>query len=256
MKNPFQKLNLLVLCLALLYSGCKKDSQEISDFKYIGFPNENELSWDYPTMPGSDKWKTFQSHDEMLEACQIPSTILTKLSTEELFLICLKYPLLMDIGAFNFFTDGYASYETNFNGIRELYQRSNAPSVIYSYYKQLKLQNATLYSSISFVFRASVIEYMISASPVVSKYSASQRKEVASELLSKLNIKKAQPGNFHDTYLNSTYRALIRIIRCDETGNLSSDNAKLASYFAGGFSAPESIIEQADEIIGQYFVLR
>jgi len=256
MKRPFQKLNLLVLCLALLFSGCKKESQEISDFEYTGFPNENELSWDYPTMPGSDKWKTFQSHDEMLEACQIPSTILANLSTEELFLICLKYPLLMNIGAFNFFNDGYAAYETNFNGIRELYQRSNAPSVIYSYYKQLKLEknNATLYSNIAFVFRVSVIEYMISASPVISKYSASQRKEVATELLSKLNIKKAQTGDFSDTYLNSTYRALIRIIRCDGAGNLSSDNTKLANYFTGGFSAPENIIEQADKIIARYML--
>jgi hypothetical protein len=252
MKNPFQKLILLVFSWILLFSGCKKDTQEISDFEYVGFPTENELSWDYPTIPGSDKWKTFQSHDEMLEACQIPSTILTKLSTEELFLICLKYPLLMDIGAFNFFTDGYASYETNFNGIRELYQRSNASSVIYSYYRQLNLESATLYSNISFVFRVSVIEYMISASPVNSKYLATQRKEVATELLSKLNIKKSQKGDFSETYLNTTYRALIRIIRCDGAGNLSSEDTKLSNYFASGFSAPESIIEQVDEIMRQY----
>jgi hypothetical protein len=252
MKNPFQKLNLLVLCLVILFSGCKKDGQEISDFEYTSFPNENELSWDYPTTPGSDEWKTFRSHDKILEACQIPSTTLAKLPTEELFLICLKFPLLMDIGAFNIFADGYASYETNFNGIRELYQRSNAPSVIYSYYKQLKLGNAVMYSTISFVFRVSVIEYMISAPSVISKYSATQRKEVATELSTKLNVKKAQPGDFSDTYLNSTYRALIRTIRCDGAGNLSSDDTKLANYFAGLFSAPESITEQADEIINQY----
>ena len=252
MNRSFQKLNFLVLCFALLFSGCKKDSQEISDFEYVGFPNENELSWDYSVKPGSDEWKTFQSHAEMVEALQVPSEMLTKLSTEELFLICLKYPLLFDIGAFNFFTDGYAAYETNFNGLRELYERSNVPSVIYSYYKQLKLENAVMYSSISFVFRVSVIEYMISASPVISKYSATQRKEVAGELLSKLNFKKAHPGDFPDTYLNSTYRALIKIIRCDKAGKLSSEDAKLANYFAGGFSAPESIIEQVDLIINQY----
>jgi len=113
-----------------------------------------------------------------------------------------------------------------------------------------------MYSFISFVFKVSVIEYMISASPAISKYSATQRKEVATELLLKLNIKKSQKGDFPDTYLNSTYRALIRMIRCDEAGNLSSDDTKLVNYFGGLFSAPESTIEQADEIIGQYFVLR
>lgn len=252
MKLPFPKLNLLVLFTTLLFSGCKKDSPVISEFKDIEFPNENTLSWDYPVKPGSDKWKTFQSYAEKVEACQIPKSILSGLPTEELILICLKYPLLMDIGAFNFFTDGYAAYETNFNGIRELYQRSNAPSVIYGYYRQLKLENAAMYSSISFVFRVSVIEYMISSPVVISKYSATQRTEVATELLSKLNIKKSQTGDFPDTYLNSTYRALIKIIRCGEAGNLSSEDTKLANYFAGGFSAPESIIKQVDEIITKY----
>ena len=252
MKWSSPKLNLLVLLTALLFSGCKKDSPVISEFKDIQFPNENILSWDYPVKPGSDKWKTFQSYAEKVEACQIPKSILSGLPTEELILICLKYPLLLDIGAFNFFTDGYTSYETNFNGIRELYQRDDALSVIYGYYRQLKLENAVMYSTILFTFRVSVIEYMISAPSVISKYSATQRKEVATELMSKLNIKKSLSGDFPNEYQNSTYLALIKIIKCDEAGKLSSDDAKLANYFAGDFSAPETIIKQVEEIITKY----
>lgn len=235
-----------------MLSGCKKDEQNTSGFEDIQFPNENELSWDYPVKPGSDKWKTFQSYTEMVEALQIPSAILTKLTTKELFLICLKYPLLMDIGASNFFPDGYASYEINCNGIKELYKRIDAPTMIYSYYRQQNLEYAKFSSTISFVFQVSVIEYMLTASSVISQYSVAQRKEVAIELLSKLNIKKSQPGNFTNTYQNSTYLALIKIIKCDETGKLPSDDAKLASYFADGFSAPESIIKQVDEMISKY----
>lgn len=253
MKRSSPKLTILIFCMTLLFSGCKKDSLVISDFEDIQFPNENTLRWDYPVKPGSDKWKTFQSYAEKVEACQIPKSILSGLPTEELILICLKYPLLLDIGAFNFFTDGYTSYETNFNGIRELYQRSDAPSVIYSYYRQLKLENVVMYSTILFTFRVSVIEYMISAPSVISKYSATQRKEVATELLSKLNIKKSLSGDFPNEYQNSTYLALIKVIKCDEAGKLSSDDAKLANYFAGDFSAPESIIKQVDDIIRQYF---
>lgn len=253
MKRSFPKLTLLILCMALLFSGCKKDSLVISDFEDIQFPNENELSWDYPVKPSSEKWKTFQSNAEKVDACQIPKSVLEGLTTEELILICLKYPLLMDIGAFNFFSDGYSSYETNFNGIRELYKRSNAPTMIYNYYRQQNLEYAKFTSSISFVFRISVIEYMLTASSVISQYSATQRKEVATELLSKLNIKKSQPGNFTNTYQNSTYHALIKVIKCDETGKLSTEDTKLANYFAGGFSAPENIINQVDDMIRQYF---
>lgn len=252
MSRTFTKINLLFLFTIIMLSGCKKDEPNTSGFEDIQFPNENALSWDYPVKPGSDKWKTFQSYTERVEALQIPSAILTRLTAEELVLICLKYPLLMDIGAFNFFPDGYAAYEANCNGIKELYKRIDAPTMIYNYYRQQNLEYAKFSSTISFVFRISVIEYMLTAPSVISKYSATQRKEVATELLSKLNIKKSQPGDFTNTYQNSTYLALIKIIKCDETGKLPSDDAKLANYFAGGFSAPESIVKQVDEMISKY----
>ncbi len=178
--------------------------------------------------------------------------MLLGLSTEELLLICLKFPLLFDIGAANFFSDGYAAYEKNFNGIREFYQRGDAGVVIYSYYKQFNLEDAKVYSSIFFVFRISVVEYILSAPSVISKYSDQQRKEVATELYSKLNLKKAQTGDFPYNYLNSTYRALITIIKSDSNGNLSSEDAKLAGYFTGVGLPPEKIIKQVEEMITSY----
>lgn len=252
MKPNFSVISLIVVCLIILFQGCKKDDAVISSFKEIQFPDESSLSWDYPVKPGSDKWKTFQSNDEMLGACQIPLNILSSLKTEELLLICLKYPLLLDIMAFNFFSDGYAGYEKNFNGIREFYRRSDAGVVIYSYYKQINLEDAKVYSSIFLGFNISVVEYILSAPSVISKYSAQQRKEVATELNSKLNLKKSQTGDFPYNYLNSTYRALIRIIKSDADGELSADDAKLAGYFTGIGLPPENVIKQVEEMIRQY----
>lgn len=252
MKPNSKLINLLIICMIILLFNCKKDNISISAFKDIQFPDENALSWDYPVKPGSEKWKTFQSGMEMVEACQIPKSVLSGLSTEELLLICLKFPLLFDIGAANFFSDGYAAYEKNFNGIREFYQRGDAGVVIYSYYKQLNLDNAKMYSSIFFVFRISVVEYILSAPSVISKYSVQQKKEVATELNSKLNLKKSQTGDFPYNYLNSTYRALITIIKSDSNGNLSSDDAKLAGYFTGVGLPPEKVIKQVEEMITSY----
>jgi hypothetical protein len=237
----------------IVFLGCRKDDNDTSAFKEIQFPDENALSWDYPVKPGSDKWKTFQTGMEMAEACQIPRNVISSLPTEELLLICLKFPLLLDIGAANFFSDGYDAYVVNFNGIREFYLRSDAAVVIYSYYKQINLDDAKMYSSIFFVFRISVAEYILSAPPIISKYSAQQRKEVAAELYSKLKLKKNQTGNFPNTYLNSTYRALVRIIKCDGDGKLSTDDTKLAAYFNGMFTPPDNVIKQVEELVQLYF---
>jgi hypothetical protein len=252
MKPNSSKINFLVFCLVILFLGCKKDNAVISNFENVQFPNESALSWDYPVKPGSEKWKTFQSGIEMVEACQIPKSVLTSLPTEELLLICLKFPLLFDIGAANFFSDGYAAYETNFNGIREFYQRKDAPAVIYSYYRQLNLENAVMYSSVFPGFRVSVVEYVLTTQAIISKYTAAQRKEIANELMSKLNIKKSQPENFPVTYQNSTYWALIRIIKSDADGKLSTGDSKLAGYFTGIGLPPENVIKQVEEIIRQY----
>ena len=253
MKSAMSKFFFILISMHILISGCRKDEPLNSNFPVINFPDEKSLSWDYPVKPGSEKWKTFQSGDEMIMACQIPKNILYSLPAEELLLICMNYPLLFDIAAFNFFSDGYAAYENHFNGIREFYQRSDAHSVIYNYYRQIKLENASVYSTIFFVHKVSVAEYILSASPVISKYSANQRKELALELLSKLNTKKSQPGDFPVNYQNSTYRALFRIIRCNQASELSADDARIAAYFTGVGAAPDSILKQVDNIINSYF---
>lgn len=253
MKTNLSLINLIAVFILLMFLGCRKDDTGLSAFKDIQFPNENALSWDYPVKPGSEKWKTFQSHNEMVEACLIPVSVLSNLQTEELLLICLKHPLINDITAFNFFADGYSSFEMNSNGIGEFYKRNDATTVIYNYYRQIQLENAGFYSSIFFVFRISVVEYILSAPSVISKYSAQQRKEVAAELNSKLKLKKIQSGDFPATYLNSTYRALIRIIKSDAEGKLSADDAKLAGYFGGILTPPENVKKQVEEMIQQYF---
>lgn len=253
MRRTFRKIKFLVLVLIILLAGCKKDDPTTSDFSERIFPDENALSWDFPVKPGSEKWKTFQTGMEMVEACQVPKSVLSGLSTEALLLICLKYPLLFDIGAFNFFSDGYTAYENNFNGIREFYHRSDAAVVIYSYYKQLNLEDAKIYSSIFFVFRVSVVEYMISAPSIISNFTARQRKEVAGLLLSNLVLKKSHEGDFPNNYLNSTYQTLIRIIKSKVDGLLSADDAKLAGYFTGIGAPPENVVKQVEEMITKYF---
>jgi hypothetical protein len=82
--------------------------------------------WDYPVKPGSAEWKKFKSHEEMAEACRIPEHILPSLSTEELTELCLRYPLLNDVFAFNSLNDGLDRLFDDFNGIGALLDRKDA----------------------------------------------------------------------------------------------------------------------------------
>ena len=67
-------------------------------------------SWDYPIKPGTEAWQALSTHEDMLKACQIPAEILKTVSTEELIELCLAYPLLGDIFAYNGYRKALARF--------------------------------------------------------------------------------------------------------------------------------------------------
>ncbi len=109
---------------------------------------QEKKNWDYPIKPGTEEWKKLDSNKAKVNACQIPEDILSTISTKDLLDICLQYPLLYDIYAFNSLTDGCNKLFKDFNGIRELFQRKNATLILLSHYIN-ELQRNTLLNSIT-----------------------------------------------------------------------------------------------------------
>jgi hypothetical protein len=89
-----------------------------------------KVTWDYPVKPGSEEWRKFTSNEEMVKVCQIPKNVLSSLSTEDLAELCLKYPLLYDVFAFENLNHGLDKLFDDFNGIRELYKRTDVSSCL------------------------------------------------------------------------------------------------------------------------------
>lgn len=131
-----------------------------------------QLSWDYPVKPGTDGWKKFQTHQEMADACQIPKKILSSLSTKELAAICLQYPLLIDMFAFNIPDDGIDAVFNDFNGIRELFTRDDAAEELLGWYN-CQIQNCSLlkkedlsdFEKGDFIISTYTFEYLLSRAP-------------------------------------------------------------------------------------------
>jgi carbonic anhydrase len=70
-------------------------------FSLFAMAQEKKKVWDYPVKPGTKEWATFETGEQMFNACQIPLDILNTISTKELVTICLNYPLFNDYVAFN-----------------------------------------------------------------------------------------------------------------------------------------------------------
>jgi len=126
------------------------------------------LAWDYPVKPGMKQWEKFKTNKEMVKACQIPNNVLSSLSTDDLTEICLRYPLINDIFAFNQLIDGLDKLFDDFNGIRELFKKEDVEYELLKRY-QAKIHNLSLldgaYSEIGkgyFIISISVLEALLS----------------------------------------------------------------------------------------------
>ncbi len=114
---------------------------------YINVQAEN---WDYPTLPGDEKWKTLDTQTA-ITLCKMPDELLDFCSTEHLADLVLDYPYNLDILASNTIEDGFANLMLKSNIHREFFSRPEAIDIFiekygevevdYDLLKEQKLQN-------------------------------------------------------------------------------------------------------------------
>lgn len=91
-----------------------------------------DMPYQYPIVPGTDEWEAFESRTEMVDACQIPETILKEISTEALLQTILKYPFLSEMTMFYRTPEeceqerGFWHIAGEFNGLQEFMKREDA----------------------------------------------------------------------------------------------------------------------------------
>jgi len=97
---------------------------------------DRELPWNYPI--GTEEWNKMTTHQEALEACQIPEEILASLSTDDLTELCLMYPFFVEaLTVYPSYELGLIGMFRDFNGIRELYQRKDVAKALLKKYRCL-----------------------------------------------------------------------------------------------------------------------
>lgn len=130
--RPFTALVIMLCMLASLTSISYADEYTIT------------TPYEYPVTPLMEEWKEFDSHIEMIEACQIPDNILKHLSTPALAETVANYPLLSDMLAWSDKDVGVQSVASNFNGLEELLSRENGIDYLLATTPMLDIQNSLI----------------------------------------------------------------------------------------------------------------
>src|SRR5262245_58376961 len=82
--------------------------------------------WTYPIRPGVPAWKGIE---DQFSATQIPSEVVTAMSTKDLADSCLAFPLLSDLYSASTIEDGFNYILSHFNALQVLLKRPDVGEI-------------------------------------------------------------------------------------------------------------------------------
>jgi len=162
--------------------------------------------YDFPIRPGTDAWRAFTTHVEMVEACQIPEDVLVRMTTEALVKTVSTYPLAIDIMAFDTNDVGVRQVIENFNGLQELLVRADVGERILDHYVTMGPHSRNA-SRVYMLF----FETLLVQEPVVTSFTPAGLDRMLRVAHEKYEIKRKDPS-YGVTMLEPTGRVMYEYL--------------------------------------------
>jgi hypothetical protein len=211
---------------------------------------DKKMTWDYPIKPGMEEWRKFKSMAEMYRACQVPESVLKQLDTETLTDICLNFPAYGVLFFHNTPQQGFDSYYSRFNGIRELLSRKDAGTYLLKKYLAASFNHDfnRLWTTVDqgrYVFKMQYFETIMAQQSVINSMTVEERQLLLKEALDKFDTKAANRDLFGGQTFAVNAWILAQVL--DKDSKLPSSRT-MAEFLKSGFLANldlEDIYKQA-----------
>ena len=130
--KPMRNLSFFILILCLT---CCSDLTSVSEVpssvEKMKSRNVSGRVFEFPDI----QWTLLDTYSQKLAACQIPDSLISQISTDELVEICMEFPLLLDAYAFQTPLIGLQTMISRFNGFKELLARKDNCCCLFNYLK-------------------------------------------------------------------------------------------------------------------------
>jgi len=149
--------------------------------------NKTDYVYDFPISPGTSEWENLRTEVERFEAMQIPPELLKSMSTENLIITCLNYPAFGHYALFNF-TVGINHLINNFNGLKELLLREDAPAKMASLYSKLEVSTTRIESINTELWgmRLCYFELLLTKNEIIDKLNEDEKISLIKEIQKKI----------------------------------------------------------------------
>lgn len=160
-----------------------------------------ESTFDFPIKPETEEWNKYNSTLDKINILQIPETTLKSLSTESLLDICLDYPFLKELWLDNNYQHNFNIISSHFNGLQELFGRSNLPGVLVMKNKQLmdmafQMENVDKAERATYAFKCFAVEFFLIQDEVLNNFV--NNINVPDIIIRDYNTRKQYPNIFSD----------------------------------------------------------
>lgn len=243
----------LFLLFVVLLMVCSCSDEILNEENHQAILGASNVTFSFDSITSPANWRTYQSLEEMLEACQIPEDKLSSMSTDELIEVCMSHPLHSIYFAYDNELDGAKVVFENFNGFQELKRRRDAPEKVIDFYsdvnfntkaKHLRRKNFSKFTYIGF------IELYLASKELPDLYKGSNLmylERISNEVL---DMKLAQPvKKMHSISRSLLINSQIAI----ERGNLSQEDEKVLKAFvlSGGKEQDPQVYTTVSTIISK-----
>ncbi len=239
------KYYLLLAALAAPFGAC----QEEPSYALVDAQKVEGL---FAVKPGTEAWRKFQNHGEMVASAQLPDATIKGMSTQELLDACLSYPLLGDMMAYNSPRQGFQAVVGQFNGFKELLARADVGTVALDKYRSVDAmavsadpENAALPN---FVTTLAAFEHILAQPRVIDSLTPAQKQILIAETTRKLH-QKLEEGNaesYGGLSLEATSLVAARVLAQVPTTEFSSalrDREDLSHFVAGDLAVSPHLVE-------------
>ena len=171
-------------------------------------------AYEYPIKPGTEEWKAFKSHDDMLKACQIPESTLKSMSTKGLVETVLEYPLFGDMMAYSSIQQGFEAVASRFNGLSELLNRKDAGTELLAVYSKMNPQdieeNLGDVQKGAHIFSIANVEILLAQNKILDNLNKIQLENLIVEARSKYTAKQ-QSEMYGQSNLDRTQQLIEQV---------------------------------------------
>ena len=198
---------------------------------------ESIISWDYPIKPGSKEWNEREDRQNFmagLRIMNIPPDTLELINTEDLVRVCLNYPFWPQVFSRNSLQEGYDFLRNNFNGFRELENRSNAAQYILQEYKKMDPGNFIPGSSLAqkgeYMARFTFIELLLAQHEIIDNVNENIMKQIIEESLKKFREKLRIRSYGIEGLVTTTYVMARLANNLNDSQNLFNEMAQNEAF--------------------------